>query len=184
MALNSYYSNTISGFLKEDPNQLDLILKGAGSNQPEQVRAWEEEIEILQSALLPFKDDEGRVIFEYTIPRMGKRIDVTVLLRGIIFVIEFKSGAKDFQRGDAEQVMDYALDLKYFHEESALAPIVPILVATKAKESEMVLQTSGYSDQVYTQILSNAQKYQERFRVTISIWSIGNEATTNQHQPL
>lgn len=157
MALNSYYSNTISGFLKEDPNQLDLILKGAGSNQPEQVRAWEEEIEILQSALLPFKDDEGRVIFEYTIPRMGKRIDVTVLLRGIIFVIEFKSGAKDFLRGDAEQVMDYALDLKYFHEESALAPIVPILVATKAKESEMVLQTSGYSDQVYTPILSNAQ---------------------------
>ena len=79
MPLNSYYSNTIYGFLKEDPNQLDLILKGAGSNQPEQVRAWDEEIEILQSALLPFEDEEGRVIFEDTIPRMDKRIDVTVL---------------------------------------------------------------------------------------------------------
>ena len=155
MPLNSYYSNTISSFLKENPDQLDLILKGAGSNQPEQVRAWDEEIEILQSALLPFKEENGRVIFEYSIPRMGKRIDVTVLVRGIIFVLEFKSGAKEFLRGDAEQVMDYALDLKYFHEESALAPIVPILVATKAKDSEMVLQTSAYSDQVYTPIFSN-----------------------------
>lgn len=155
MPLNSYYSNTISAFLKEDRDNLRKELVDKGGNEPEQKRAWVEEIDILQSALLPFENEEGRVVFEYTIPRMGKRIDVTILLKGIIFVLEFKCGAREFLRGDAEQVIDYALDLKYFHEESANAPIVPILVATKAKESEMVLQTSAYSDEVYTPILSN-----------------------------
>lgn len=157
MALNSYYSNTISQFLFEDPEQVRLHLVDNGGNEPEQKMAWVEEINILQSALRPFAKEEGRIIFEYTIPRMGKRIDVVLLLRGIVFVLEFKSGAKDFLRGDAEQVIDYALDLKYFHKESADAHIVPILVATKAKESEMVLQTSAYSDHVYTPILSNAK---------------------------
>ncbi|MBR1564033.1 MAG: DUF2075 domain-containing protein [Paludibacteraceae bacterium] len=157
MPLNSYYSNTISAFVQEDPEQVRLRLVDNGGNEPEQKMAWIEEIDILQSALLPFAQEEGRIIFEYSIPRMGKRIDVVLLLRGIVFVLEFKCGAKEFLRGDAEQVIDYALDLKYFHEESANAHIVPILVATKAKESEMIIQTSAYSDHVYTPILSNSQ---------------------------
>ena len=153
--LNSYYSNTISAFLKEDPKRLGDRLARAGGNTPEQTRAWDEEIAVMQTALSPYDNEDGRIIFEYTIPRMGKRIDVVLLLRGIVFVIEFKSGANQFLAGDAEQVMDYALDLKYFHEESALAPIVPILVATKAKDYEQVLQTSAYDDLVYTPIFSN-----------------------------
>ena len=89
MALNSYYSDSVSNFIDTNPEQLRLILVDKGGNEPEQKRAWEEEIEILQSALLPFKNEESRIIFEYTIPRMGKRIDVVLLMRGIIFVIEF-----------------------------------------------------------------------------------------------
>lgn len=156
MALNSYYSNTISAFLADDPEQVRLRLVDNGGNEPEQKCAWVEEIDILQSCLQPCKNEEGRVIFEYTIPRMGKRIDVVLLLRGIVFVIEFKSGEKKFLCADAEQVMDYALDLKYFHEESANLPIVPILAATKAKNFEQLLAISSYHDQVYTPIFSNA----------------------------
>lgn len=156
MTLNSYYSNSISAFLNDDPEQVCLRLVYKGSNDPEQKNAWEEEIEILQSALLPYKNEDGRILYEYTIPRMGKRIDVVLLLRGKVFVIEFKSGEKKYLRADAEQVMDYALDLKYFHEESANAPIIPILAATKAKNFEQILETSSYHDQVYTPIFSNA----------------------------
>lgn len=157
MPLNSYYSNTIAAFVKEDPEQVRLRLVDQGGNDPEQKGAWIEEIDILQEALLPFANEQGRIIFEYTIPRMGKRIDVVLLLRGIVFVIEFKSGEKKYLAADAEQVMDYALDLKYFHEESAQVPIVPILAATKAKNFEQVFVSSAYHDQVYTPIFSNAQ---------------------------
>ena len=155
MPLNSYYSKSISAFLDDDPEQIELRLLAKGGNAPEQKSAWIEEIDILQSALQPYRGEEGQIIFEYTIPRMGKRIDVVLLLRGIVLVIEFKSGEKKYLRADAEQVIDYALDLKYFHKESEIAPIVPILVATKAKNFEQVLETSAYHDQVYTPIFSN-----------------------------
>lgn len=52
--------------------------------------AWLGEIQLLQGALLPWKDEEAEIIFEYDIPRLGKRIDVVLLLRGIIFCLEFK----------------------------------------------------------------------------------------------
>lgn len=152
-----YYSKSIVNFLSEDAQSILGALALAGGNDPNQMLAWEEEISLLKTALLPFKNEDGRVIFEYTIPRMGKRIDVALLLRGVIYILEFKCGSTAFLRGDAEQVMDYALDLKYFHEESAHAPIVPILIATEALESEMVLQTSAYDDLVYTPIFSNAK---------------------------
>jgi len=47
------------------------------------------EIQILQNALLPWKESDAHVIFEYDIPRLGKRIDVVLLLNGIIFCLEF-----------------------------------------------------------------------------------------------
>ena len=53
--------------------------------------AWADEIRIMQEVLLPWKDEDGQVIFEYDIPRLGKRIDVVLLLRGLIFCLEFKT---------------------------------------------------------------------------------------------
>ncbi len=80
--------------------------------------AWIGEIDLLQKVLLPWKNEEAEIIFEYDIPRLGKRIDVVLLLRGIIFCLEFKIGQKDALQSDVEQVMDYALDLKNFHRYS------------------------------------------------------------------
>lgn len=188
MPLNSYYSNSISAFLDDDPEQVRFRLVDKGSNEPEQKSAWIEEIDILQSALQPYKNDEGRILFEYTIPRMGKRIDVVLLLHGIVFVIEFKSGEKKYLRADAEQVMDYSLDLKYFHEESANVPIIPILAATEAKNFEQVLGTSAYHDQVYTPLFSNAKSLSSTIEkvlheigggeLNIDSWEISNYQPT------
>ena len=72
--------------------------------------AWLGEIDILQQVLTPWKEENAQIIFEYEIPRMGKRIDVVLLLRGIIFCLEFKVGQKDALQADVEQVMDYALE--------------------------------------------------------------------------
>ena len=68
--------------------------------------AWKGEIELLQDVLLPWADEAGEIVFEYDIPRLGKRIDVVLLLRGIIFCLEFKVGQKDALQSDVEQVMD------------------------------------------------------------------------------
>ena len=77
--------------------------------------AWQREIEVLQTALLPWKDSDGKIIFEYDIPRLGKRIDVVLLLQGVIFCLEFKVGETKLLQADIDQVLDYALDLKNFH---------------------------------------------------------------------
>src|SRR6266699_3909493 len=50
----------------------------------------------------------------------------------VIFVLEFKVGEKEFTTAGLDQVCDYALDLKNFHETSYSCLIAPILIATNA----------------------------------------------------
>jgi hypothetical protein len=69
--------------------------------------------------------------FEFTIPRMGRRIDAVVIIGSVIFVLEFKVGEDTFYTPDVDQVVDYALDLHNFHEGHA-ANIAPVLVCTGA----------------------------------------------------
>lgn len=125
-------SMSIRDFLKGSPSD---ILADIMSDQlditSEQKFAWEEEVAVLKAALVGF--EHGTLLFEYEIPRLMKRVDVIVLYAGIIFVIEFKANKADFETADIDQCMDYALDLKNFHQQSATRTIVPILVSTAAK---------------------------------------------------
>lgn len=122
--------------------------------------AWLGEIEILQEALQPWKDEEAEIIFEYDIPRLGKRIDVVLLLRGLVFCLEFKVGQKDALQCDIEQVMDYALDLKNFHRFSSDKIIVPILIATRLERSSSVFMSSVYDDMIFNPLISGADGLQ------------------------
>lgn len=110
--------------------------------------AWTREIEILQKSLMSCKDSDGRIVFEYDIPRLGKRIDVVLLLKGIIFCLEFKVGESVIHEADVDQVLDYALDLKNFHKYSQDRLIVPILVATKYNLRSAEIKKSVYDDRV------------------------------------
>ena len=98
--------------------------------EPSQRSAWEYQINHLReiAAGLP----PARFFMEFLIPRMGRRADLIVLVGGIIFVVEYKLGARQFDRSSLDQVYGYGLDLKHFHETSHSAPIVPILIATHA----------------------------------------------------
>lgn len=118
--------------------------------------AWSEEISLLQQVLLPWKDEDAEIIFEYNIPRICKRIDVVLLLRGIIFCLEFKVGQKDALQMDVEQVMDYALDLKNFHRYSHDRIIVPILIPTKHQSSSSNFQPSVSDDSIYNPLITGS----------------------------
>ena len=63
---------------------------------------------------------------------MGKRADAVLVSGNIVFVIEFKAGASEHLAGAFDQVEDYALDLKNFHEGSHTVAIVPVLISTNA----------------------------------------------------
>ena len=102
------------------------------------------------------KESSGQIIFEYSIPRVGKRIDAVLSLHGIVFVLEFKVGAEEYSRQDLEQVWDYALDLKNFHEASRDLTIVPILVATDADRVSDCRKILQYDDHVFEPLLVNA----------------------------
>lgn len=122
-----------------------------------QIQAWQEEIRTLQQILGSY---DGEVYFEYSIPRMGKRIDVVLIIKGVIFILEFKVGEHEFTQHALDQVCDYALDLKYFHEPSHDAFIAPILIATEAKKPPAIHIVLPQNDKLFAPIKSNAELLQ------------------------
>lgn len=133
----AWFSADIGRFTIASP---DAIIGALASNNPlptdpDQKLAWCEQIATLQPALTGLT---GHVFFEFDIPRIGRRIDVVVLTKATVFVLEFKVGAHEFDRAAVNQVWDYALDLKNFHEPSHPLKIVPILVATGTARSKQI----------------------------------------------
>ena len=116
--------------------------------------AWKSEITIMQNVIATLNDGKGQIIFEYDIPRLGKRIDVVLLYCGIIFCVEFKVGESKILEGDIDQVLDYALDLKNFHKFSQDNLIVPILVATNYRNSSTDIRMSVYDDRVVNPLVT------------------------------
>lgn len=92
--------------------------------------AWNEEIRILKQVMREL--GEGKIAFEYTIPRMGKRVDVVIIKKGQVFILEFKVFEDDYPKSAVDQAVDYAVDLHNFHEESHETDLFPVLVCTEA----------------------------------------------------
>ena len=131
-----YYKAQISAFIAEPIDSVlgKLLINDEFETTEKQKKAWKTEIEILKDQLSPFT--EGELAFEYTIPRLGRRIDVVCIVDGIIFLLEFKVSDNEFKKSTDDQVMNYALDLKYFHQESEKRLLIPINVSTKAEANE------------------------------------------------
>jgi len=151
-----YYSDSISSFRNTTPDE--ILGRLASSNdfplEQSQRDAWIEEINILQKVLFNF---QGSIYFEYSIPRMGKRIDVVMLIGPAIFVLEFKIGEKEFLSYAIDQVWDYALDLKNFHESSHDHFIAPLLIATKAKSTIPFVSATPQNDKLLFPIKCNVE---------------------------
>lgn len=142
MVKRSYYSNDIQSFLNQDNYSIfgEITTNDQFSAEDLQKNTWNREIEILKRELSQLLD--GYIIFEYTIPRIGNRIDNIVIYKGIIFLLEFKVGEKKYPSYAIEQVTDYAFDLSCFHKESHNRLLVPILISTKAHSVKQEIRIS------------------------------------------
>ncbi len=150
-----FYSDSIADFLGKSAAEILGTINAAALMTAEatQQNAWLVQIRLLQSELPPFAAS-GRIYFEFSVPRIGRRIDVVLVLKGVLFVLEFKVGENQFHRAAIEQVWDYALDLQNFHESSHDATIVPVLVATEAVSHPIAPQLSVAHDRVLAPILA------------------------------
>ena len=148
----AYYCNSIPGFIADKSTEIvGRLVKDAFDVNKEQSNAWENQIKELQRRLEEC-GMEGDIIFEYDIVRLGKRIDVILLIRHMVFSLEFKNGKKMFTAQDARQAEDYAIDIKNFHKESENLYVCPILIATEAENYSKAQSYGCYPDkQVHLQ---------------------------------
>ena len=150
------YSSSFADFIGSDDNYIfgTLCDNYHGEALTTTREAWKAEISILKQVVSWLRENDGQIIFEYDIPRLGKRIDAVILLRGIVFCLEFKVGEAHILEADVDQVLDYALDLKNFHKFSEDRIIVPILIATNYKAASTDIRMSVYDDRVVNPLVT------------------------------
>lgn len=172
-----YYSSAISEFIGEE--ETSIVGKLTGSSQhdinKETSFSWKAEIKSLKDA---FKDYSGRgsIYLEYNIPRMGRRVDAIVLIDGIVFILEYKTGGQTFNQSARNQVWDYALDLKNFHADSKGRILVPIVVVPGAPDNHCSIELRSSTDKVYEPLFTNTRQ------LGIVIQNILDQATVRPTQ--
>ena len=161
--LRAHYNAPVPTFLSTDEDTIlgHLVRQSPFAVEAAQRDAWLAEMRILRAALLPFP--AGHVYFEFSVPRLGKRIDVVAIIGPVVFVIEFKVGETDFPAHAIDQVYDYGLDLKHFHESSHGLFIAPILVATGAYHAGPMIRLTSHNDHLLEPICSSAEQLQGVF---------------------
>ncbi|MDR0682668.1 MAG: DUF2075 domain-containing protein, partial [Dysgonamonadaceae bacterium] len=174
--MNYYYQDTISDFLQKSTN--GIIGSITRSNEFDvtflQNKSWEQQIPILKNALQSF---EGEIFFEFSIPRMGKRVDTLIVIKNVVFVVEFKVGESHFLNHNIEQVWDYALDLKNFHKTSHNVVLVPVLIATEARNSFADIRLTSHDDNLTLPVRIGSNSLKEVINSALLFFS--DEPTIN-----
>ncbi|MBS4064773.1 MAG: DUF2075 domain-containing protein [Chitinophagaceae bacterium] len=182
-----FYSASISDFLNSSQESIIGLLaqNNQFSTEQTQVHAWTKQIDLLKRILNEF---DGVVYFEYSIPRMGRRIDVVLIIKGVIFVVEFKVGEREFNASALDQVWDYSLDLKNFHATSQNNLIAPILIATEASSEMFEIKTTAHNDNLlfpikatsenFKEIIIEVLKYSDDEALNSAVWENGRYSPT------
>jgi hypothetical protein len=152
MVMRAWWSGTLGEFRSAEPSAVLGILatrlvEAHSINRETQIISWRTQIDLLRSATGEL-DPAYRLLLEYPLLRLGRRIDALLLTAAAIFVLEFKVGERSIDMSARRQVEDYALDLQDFHAGSGDHPIIPILIATgaKTKPPQWPLYWHGVSD--------------------------------------
>jgi len=168
--VNYYYRNTIRAFLQQSTDEIIGVITRSNEFDATflQNKSWESQIPILKNAL---QDFEGDIFFEFSIPRMGKRVDTLIVIKNVVFVIEFKVGESHFLNHNIEQVWDYALDLKNFHKTSHNVVLVPVLIATEARNSYTQMVLTSHNDNLTYPVKIGSNSLKEVIISALSFFS-------------
>lgn len=161
------YGAVFCDFIHQSSDEIlgELLRFAAGDIELTQNNAWQEQIEVLKALVLPQAEHEtAKLYFEYTIPRLGRRVDVLLIVGHVLFVLEFKTGEHQFHSVALDQVWDYALDLKHFHEASHELCIAPVLIPTKADPQPIALQQTMHADGLLRPIRASVMDLQKVIR--------------------
>lgn len=145
------YGEDLDRFDEQDETSIlgELLKNSAGDVELTQRLAWREQIRLLQSIQLHKQVRKGaRIYFELAVPRLGRRADVVLLVANVLVVVEFKVGEASFSQSALDQVWDYALDFKYFHDASRDICVLPVLVATKARPNVVSIGIEASADRI------------------------------------
>lgn len=166
----AYYGDDIASFLGKDSKSIlgHLLQTSRFAVQDTQRDAWLAQVEILRRVLPPYCG-RGSIYFEYSVPRLGKRIDVLAVIGPVIFILEFKVGERDFTAHALDQVYDYALDLKNFHQTSHGQCVAPIVIATRAPSAAMTASISMSNDHLLAPISSTPDALGDVFRDVLAL---------------
>ena len=172
--LNYYFKDSIKSFLQKSNEEIigTITLSNQFDSTLLQNKSWEQQIQILKKALSGY---DGIIFFEFSIPRMGKRIDSLVIIENVVFVIEFKVGEAKFLNYQIDQVWDYALDLKNFHKPSHDVVLAPILVSTEAKKSFLEISTTSHNDKLIIPIRSTKDDLTEAIKGILQFFRDNNQ---------
>lgn len=162
------YGESIAAFLLASDEEVvgHLTAQSAFDVDQAQIQAWFGSLGALRKTLASFR--RGHLFLEFDIPRLGRRVDAVAVIGHVVFVVEFKVGATSFLPSDVDQVVDYALDLKNFHEPSHLVPLVPVLVATNAPPRALCITTNPGADGLYAALRCNADTLGEAMQQVLA----------------
>jgi len=183
--MNCYYHNSIDQFNLDSTNEIigSITLSNQFDGTILQNKSWEQQIPILKKSLSGLS---GEIYFEFSIPRMGKRVDTILVVENIVFIIEFKVGERIFYNSDVEQVWDYALDLKNFYKPSHEAVLVPILIATEATQNYTQIEFTSHDDKLTKPVKINKDYLRQVINDCIKLFPdslLVNDFTTGVYCP-
>lgn len=185
------YSAPLRDFLAQDTDAIlgALLRMSEGDVELTQRNAWAQQVQVLKCLALPAElVADSRIYFELTVPRLGRRADVVLLIGPLMVILEFKVGESHFERSAINQVWDYALDFKYFHESSHNIHVLPVLIATEASPREYTIQQTIHNDGLYlpvcaaagqvSSLLSDAIATTKATRIDVQRWEQGRYMPT------
>ena len=140
----AFYRAHVRNFLATPTDQIvgvlsSAVIQGFSGDHSSQLVSWKAQVELLKAALENASQAHPKVLrwgilFEYSLLRLQRRLDVVILAGTLLTVIEFKVGSDSYQPADMHQVDDYALDLRDFHQASHKLSILPVLCVPDAPD--------------------------------------------------
>jgi len=139
----------------------------------QQTKTWADTVEIVKQFFSKTTNEISELgnwglLYEYKIPRRAKRIDVVLLSKNLIFVLEVKNHQESFNSADTAQLEDYCLDLRDFHFESKDRIIIPILLCTDAPTIQNDI--SKTDDFVQKTLFANANNLSELVQAIVKLF--------------